>query len=346
MESADSRELFDAYKKFHNLRSSRALAAQIEALAEKARIFPEDRIGAPIFADNQRPPPIRGTKVTTLFDGAWPYTSGSPYPETRIRTRGSPSNVNIEALADASLGRISVGVCGGRLAGGGFGSSSHKPVYLEMPDRWSGGDAINSSASILQTVVIPNTQSAGSQIVVGVDLGWNPIVSANGDHDPSHYLDGCLLYNPGLNGSALSGFVGVSVNLELAVTQSSATGLLTSSVADQNVLNLGINTVSHGAVDDEPAAPFLFRDWAFEPDPTRIISLTAGAPLASGATQVIVEVTVRLAGMRGGVNDPNGGFINAAFADLRQGGAVQTVGVPVFACPFSVNRIQVVAKTP
>ena len=60
----------------------------------------------------------------------------------------------------------------------------------------------------------------------------------------------------------------------------------------------------------------------------------------SGADQLVVEAQVRLAGMRGGVNDPGAGWLGAAF----QGNPYHPVtpvdlGLLGYPCPFAVTSV-------
>lgn len=344
---------FDAYRNYRKKQSAETLSAQLEAFSQKVGLSKgQGQTGSPgRVADHMggavtRAPagdPKQSPSYVEILDTPPPYSSGHPNPDQAIQTPGSNSAVNIEAFGNPANGRLSVGISGGRIDQTGFTRGPGNPEYfLQMPERWLGGDAISSTASVSQIIEFPPGQRFGANVVVEGHFGWVPDIGAVPHFskkliDPNLVgLSGAVVYNPGSVDSTMSGFVGVCAYFELAGTLMSESEILGGNSADATILNLGVNAVLTGETPDNYTGKFLFRDWAFDHDIHRQITIQTQLPLVESARQLIVEATVRLIGMRGGVNDPQGGYINAAFADRD---AAKTATKPSLPCPFAVRRL-------
>jgi hypothetical protein len=265
-----------------------------------------------------------------------PYTYGFPSPEYATRTPGTGQGAyhNIEAYADHSNGRLSVGIAAGIIRDADW---TGKTYYNELPDRWQFGDAIRTQASIAEIVDIPRTLLGGSTLYADVDFRWEPMYPSNFDGGNNAFLYNAIENTPGLSSSPLDGFVGVSATAELAITLMSGDTVLGHNQTQNGLLSLGINAKDYGLVQDKIAAPFLFLDFAFSPVWKQINLLTSILNI-EGALQLIIETTVYLTGYRGGVNDRGAGFVTAAFMDLYNG-ATPVSNVPFSPNPFVVNGI-------
>jgi hypothetical protein len=267
----------------------------------------------------------------------FPYTEGQPDPEYTAHTPGTAKGAyfNIEALGDRQRGRLSVGVSAGLVKDADW---SGKTFYSDLPERWILGDAISSSASLAQVAELPGGLAQGSHIYGDVQFGWDPMYPAF-LADAGNLLYGAIDLTPGSSDSALGGFVAVSAMAEITVTLLSDEGAVSSGSAYQTILNAAADAEFYGnGVQDKTPAPFLFLDFVFADNPWGIVQLQAGAPYVEGAKQVMIETSVRLVGARGGVNDPNGGWVSAAFMDLYEGASPVTY-LPFAPNPFLIIRI-------
>jgi hypothetical protein len=332
----DRETLLDSYKRFRHEHSAAAPERHLERIAAKARNprASQMQFNEPTLWGWPEPPPLHrppNANKTVYFEKFAPFTGGQPDPDQRIM---SATGLVREAFGDPVRGQLSLGVSGGRVTDGGFGQAT-STTYLDMPDRWLLGDAISANASIYEVIDVPKGTLANSLITVGAQFAWRP---EEGQGRPiSQWLDTCLTYAPGAASSAGSGFVGVTVTFELALTAVVNSEIVSSSSIVQNILSLGVNSQFPGNPPNGNTNEFLFRDWAFEPDPNRTIDLSVAAH-AGSATQIVVEASALLIGLRAGVNDPAGGAINAAFAAVGEG-TVVTGAEPSFFCPFAVNII-------
>jgi hypothetical protein len=353
MRVADNERLIEAYRKLRSEQSANALAAQLKTftgrVCETSRHVPaglagtasEERIRSLAFPTTPKSPDTRFPRFprqNVFLVKSPPYTSGMPDPQQTTRTAGTASGAyfNIEAFGDPARGRLSVGVSAGITRDADW---TGKTYYSQLPDRWLLGDAITSTASVLEIVDIPQGLASGSSLSAAVQFGWDPMYPG-GFAGSTNLLLNSLENVAGLPNSAMGGFVGVSAMAELTVSLVSGDTILQSGQAFTPILQLGIDAQSYGdesSIDKLPA-PYLFLDFAFNGNPWGIINLLAGASPADGAKQMFIETAVRLVGARGGVNDPNAGYVTAAFMDLYEG-ASPVSNVPNAPNPFVVNRI-------
>jgi hypothetical protein len=324
--------------------------SQLEAFASKLReIFDRRQLAqsaaassstsnglapsAPAFMKRRIPRP------NVFFVKSPPYTLGRPSPEYAVRTSGTAMDAyyNIEALGDASTGHLSVGVAAGVYRNADWSGNTY---YSDLPDRWLFGDAISSAASILQIVDVPQNIAVGSNVYADVQISWDPRYPSSPNW--RYYGEG-LLYDaidnvPGLSSSALNGFVGVTAAVELVVSLVSGSTIVGQSQVSSNILSLGVDAEFAGKVTDKVGAPYLFLNFAFASNPWAIVSLRTGAQLVQETQQMLIDTTVRLFGLRGGVSDPDAGHVNAAFMDFP-GAASPVSWVPLRPNPFVLNRI-------
>ncbi|MGB8524646.1 MAG: hypothetical protein WCD43_16905 [Candidatus Acidiferrales bacterium] len=315
----------------------KSLAPQLENLARRVRETSRfaqpgvviEGVTAPTSRDmkpKKKSFPPRDVFLVKTF----PYTKGEPDPQNTLHTAGTAQGAyfNIEEFGDPLRGRLSVGVSAGVTKDADW---SGKAFYSELPERWIFGDAISSSASVTQVSALPAGLAVGSYIHGDVGFSWDPMYPATPE-DSENLLYNAISLTPGTSDSALGGFVGVSAMAELTITLLSDGGAVSSGKATQNLLTVGADAQFYGnGVQDKIAAPFLFLDFAFAGNPWAILDLQASVPYVDGAKQVIVETSVNLVGARGGVNDPNGGWVTAAFMDLYEGAS------PVSYIPFAPN---------
>jgi hypothetical protein len=339
----------EVYKKFRNERSSRVSANQIQALAN--RVLNRSKRGS-----GQRSPaatdatflflnrPLGISSQNVFFDNGPPYTSGSPNPEYTERTGGtaeSPYYFNIEALGNPANGHLSVGISAGTIRGADWTGGTY---YSNLPGRWMWGDMIQGSASILQVVDLPTGLKPGTPLSANVALSWEitfPAIYVI--TDPNWYKQlyrDALRTVPGSSNSPMGGFVGVTAVVNLDVSIISDTAVLATSQDSQQILGLGVDAQNYGdAVQDKAPADYLWFDFAFADNhPWTVINLLGSLGFVEGAKQMLVEITVRLVGARGGVADPNAGWVTAAFLDIGNG-ASPVADIPGRPNPFVVNRI-------
>lgn len=325
--------------------SVNSLASQLDALAQRVRetstfVSPEVTAKGVTKPTSLYCPPAKKffPPRNVFLSKTFPYTEGSPDPEQAVHTPGTAqgSYFNIESYGDARRGRLSVGVSAGIIKDADW---TGQTFYSELPDRWLLGDAITSSASITQISALPHGIHPGSYINADVGFAWDAMYPASFP-TTEDLLFNAIDLTPGTSASALGGLVAASAMVEMTISLLSGSGdVLSSGTASQNILNVGVDAVSYGnGVQDKVAAPFLFLDFAFFGNPLGTIDLQARAPFKAGANQVSIETSVRLVGLRGGVNDPNGGWVIAAFQDIYEGASPVSF-IPFSPNPFLVRRI-------
>lgn len=290
--------------------------------------------------------------TTLVFSKRPPFTSGSPNPATSVSTGGTYSDAypNISTFGNPVNGHLSVGVSAGVQTVFAFDPSGMFG-YTYLPDRWLLGDAISSTASILQLIDLPLDLKAGGALQTTVQFGWSPMPPAILSAElPQNYLFNALQNVPGSITAPLKGFVGVSAMVELSVSLEADGRILGQSQTFNNFLNLGINAEFPGLVSDFNAGSYLFLDFAFSSDPHETIDLVASIPYTPEAMHLIVETTVRLMGLRGGVNDPNAGYVLAGFIDFNPTNTNEnpqplSIDVGFFPSPFCIYGISVLGTT-
>jgi hypothetical protein len=335
---------FDSYNTLRKEQSSEALAARLEGFAARIRgsigrvQLPgpsADRV--PLHRPKQSKPP-----VSWIFVRSAPYTMADPDPSSIVHPLASyPGIISTQAFGDRVRGEISVGVNGGLIDGAGFGGGS-APFQIPMPERWLLGDVISSSAALMEVAGIPEETKHHSHAHLSAEVGFglNPAVLRNiVIPDP---LNECLIYHPGLSTAPVSGFIGIVASLEVAITLSHGASILGSKATVQPILDLGINADLRGLTPDNSNYQYLFRDWAYEADPTGSIGISVTIPFNYTADQLTVEARVRLYGLRGGVEDPAAGWVNAAFQNVDQN-MPQTGIMPSLPCPFAVRQMSAFA---
>jgi hypothetical protein len=109
-------------------------------------------------------------------------------------------------------------------------------------------------------------------------------------------------------------------------------------VIDKNILTLGINARLSGDAFNEGNHQYLFRDFAFDgAGYNNIVSLSTEVPIVANADALVVEASVRLLGLRGGVNDPDAGYIGGGFVSIKPG--TPGVGSNLISAPIVVRNI-------
>jgi hypothetical protein len=320
----------EAYRKLREEQSMKARIAGLEALANKIR---GNSGGSPeSTAKRERFPRPPAPRV--IFSHGPPYTGGSPNPELTVRELASEPNViNVEGFGDPRRGLLSVGIFGGNLDESAYGGTFQKTTF-PLPDRWYFGDAISTSASVFQAGEV--RQNSREPLIGEAEIAWDAMPHLQ-EPTLQQYLDDCLNYDPGAASSALEGFVGFSASIEVAVTLFAGTQIIATDSNVESILTLTVNAYKTGEGDYVMNNQYLMREWAFEPDVTRTIYVAASVPFDDRADQVVVEAAVHLIGARGGVSDPNAGWLQANFIALGEG-ATPLVG-QAMAAPFAVRKL-------
>lgn len=282
----------DSYNSARKEQSSRVLATRLADFANRTWDAGGLVQGAVADVAHRRldqspaisPPAKRPLK---LFSRNAPYTIGEPDPPAIVQPlEGEPKVVSSQSFGDRNRGELSVAVNGGLISGAGFGGGA-SPYEIPMPERWLLGDAISSSAAVVQVEGIPTGLEDLSHLRVVADFGLAPAPLRNTViSDP---LDECLTYHPGLDTSALDGFIGITVYFEVAVTLCAGSTIIATSSNSANILTYGINSELTGITPDNNTFKYLLREWAFEGDPTGAIPVSLIIPFDHSADQVIVE---------------------------------------------------------
>ncbi len=326
----------EAYQRLRAEQASKILAGQLEAFAVTIRGEQSGPSHGRLAQER-----IPGPFSTEIFSAVPPFTAGNPNPAQQVYPlpNSQPQLISIQEFGDPLTGQISVGVNGGMITGGGFGGGNNKPFLIPMPDRWLLGDAITSSASLFQVADIP-PRILGTGVVASAEFGWQvqqiPNVPVSLDS-----LGEAIIYQPGSIESSLKGLIGVVLYVEVAVSLIQGAKVLASNVVEENILNLAINAELRGATPDETNNEYLSRVWAFDGDINRTLNLSVTIPLNERADKLVVESRVVLVGLRGGIDDPAAGWVNAAFQNVSKM-APQTGIEPQRACPFIVRRMSAI----
>lgn len=290
--------------------------------------------GSPVYRSHgyPAPHPRRAFIARTA-----PFTSGAPHPEFTARTEGTAegSYFNIESYGNPVQGFLSAGVSGGIWRDADWTGDT---FHSELPDRWLFGDAISARASILQSADLPD--KLGSQIAVTAGVYWNP---AYPNWFGTDFIYDAFYMEPGLPSAPFNGFVGVTASLELSVSLMSGEQEVLNASYGVPVLNVGANAQYYGNVDDKVEAPFLFFDFICSGNAWQLIPLSVTLPASEDAQQIVVEVSLNVNALRGGVNDPDAGNVLIAFQDLYHG--VSPVGFkPSSPNPFAVQKITAISQ--
>ena len=321
------------YQKLRAEQSSKLMNAQLSLLADQIRAGTSSP-ASEHRAESRFPGPFQ----TEIFSVTPPYTSGGPNPPVQVRPLpgSQPQLIGIQEFADPATGLISVGVVGGLVTGGGFGGGNNKPFLIPMPDRWILGDAITSSASLYQVSGITE-RFVGNEIIATGEFGWQVQEIPNVPVLADSFAE-AITYNPGSMTSSLKGYVGVVASIDVAASLVQGNKILASNSAGENILNIAIDAELTGTTPDVGNNKYLSRIWAFDGNIGRDLNLTVSIPYDKRADQLVVECKVILAGLRGGIDDPEGGLINAAFQNVNKQ-TPQTGIEPFRGCPFIVRRM-------
>jgi len=302
--------LTESYHRIRQAQTEKAVAAQLQRLADIAQGV-KPSTPRRLFPPHPLPPPA----VNPTINLTPAYAAGSPNPEYRFNaTTGQIQNsgpgISAFAFGDPKLGRISLGADGGISLWG---------IFTPLTGLWLLGDATTVSASLFAYARIENVdvpqKAASLECVAEV---WNSVLLAE------FGTSGSLICFPGKAGAALSGFVGVTGAIDVTATLLSRGLPVVSESSSDIFLEIAVNSQKPGT-NDKPfdATQFLTCAWQFDAESDRTIrgsvSLPArhGSPLIDPA--VMVEVTIRLTGARGGVADPAGGSFAFDFADADHG---------------------------
>jgi hypothetical protein len=308
------------------------LLVKPKAIARQGKSFPSTKQGK-----NPRKMPLR---KDLLFYTNSDYSYGSPNPIkevnalTRIAPYGNSAYVATQAFANPLTGAICLGLSGGN------DFYSHGGVFTmsaPLPERWILGDMISSSASIFQ--VIDAAGMFRGQQTIAISVGLN---NAAVDEATSPFgLEGLYGLNAGLVTSALSGLVGLSGVVSINATVLSKGNVASMTTQSFMFMKQAINS-SYGALGIiwGEGSNLLIDEWKFVDG-----SVDLGATVEVNATidQIIVEVRVEIAGMRGGIDDPGAGLVAAAFNNL---GMPYEAWLPSFPCPYYVSHIAVSGERP
>ena len=275
------------------------------------------------------------------FEKSAPYTSASPNPPRKTLSPGSSNRASDSAAwADAQSGDLSVGLSGGDRVWGGFGTQPGGNHYhADMPDRWLLGDALQTSAAIIQTVPVPG------KLVGGVFAGRDPKtvsiiaeflwkVSNPATHNDPIAL--CLGYAAGDATAPHNGLIAMGANFTLMISLVSATGkILKSVLRSANALSVVVDATHPGNVQAQGNLPTLSWNWFFDGNSTKTFSILADIPFDQNAASIVVEAGVFLMGGRSSIGNAKAGWVGGEFSTPTMLSYVAAGE----AFPFSVHRI-------
>jgi hypothetical protein len=268
-----------------------------------------------------------------LYNQVGNYTMGSPFPEYTLSfsdpVRGTTGAV-VEALASPADGLISLAFCGGNF----FLGANYLYGTAPMPERWLGGDAVSSQASLYQANMLPKfTARSGTYVVTG-NLS-NPCRGAIDNSQETLFNDLQLL--PGLITSPANGFVGATGSFGLTATTVDEDWQIIASASSRAVfLEAAFNRIVPGS-GQYSMSNLLSVSWLF--NSSAPLSLSVGLGASKRDFSLIVEAEVHVMGERAGVDDPGAGFVSASFQNIGKGSGVTPVN-QYFASPFKLENIE------
>jgi hypothetical protein len=335
--------------------ASKATGLSVSPVVEKARAALELQIKqhkawskpkvrskghAPIASPRSWPPWWREIDVDVLFYHTGNYGFATPNPQVFTQT---PNNylkgigsTTIAEYADPLTGSISLGFAGGDFRNNAGGIFSASP----MTEQWKfpvPHDGISVSASIYQLADISNlAKNTGLIVAAGLQC---PVRNSN-PNDPDQSFEGLFDFTPGLASSALSGLVSVEGYFSLTVSSSSNGQMVNSATNTATVFRYGLISINgpggYGGLDYK----LVYDECVFTAPETVDQTVYLNTPLTIGtADQLIVEVQVRLVGIRGGIADPGAGFLGVKFQDDYHPVTPVDLGLLGYACPFRVVNI-------
>jgi hypothetical protein len=282
----------------------RALKPRLDALDtprhapddERRRIAALERSAAkryPPFAAGAFPEPPVTTWLAPTLSFTPPYVSGSPLNEQTLDSPLSHSPgkglVMKTAWSIPYEGKLSLAAGGGQLFIDDFAYYQATP----LPDRWTFGDALTVSASIIQDADISAFTSKARALTARANVRtWRPMGSGDWGH---------IIYCwPGLSSAFGRGMIAVVGAVWVSLVTS---GSQVPVSAWKDFLYGVIHTV-----DDEGF--WMVDQGDFRP----ALEVDVSVPVAAGTEYAFVTVTAEVNCLRAGVDDPGGGYVGI---DLR-----------------------------
>jgi hypothetical protein len=304
-----------------------------ELAATRGALQPgEQKIGSGLFGTPvPKPPPNIPFAIATLKA---PFTKGSPDPAYSEKLPGSESYSipNIFSFGDPVTGELNVGLAGGVTPAGSV-EWDQEPSSTLFPGRSGSGDQVSTRAGVTSVFIFDPKQF--SAIDTKATVGWG-IHLLPGD-DPTRIFYEAFNLRAGTEASALNGYVAIYAVVYLTVALANAEKVLSTTNSLATIMDIAIDATHHGNQQFSAVEPFLRLNFAFMPDPFTKVVLGSLLPVLKGADRIITEVSVYLAGMRGGVNDPNAGWLATGFINPEGGGG----GIVNFTSPIVIDQINI-----
>jgi hypothetical protein len=273
--------------------------------------------------------------IVYLYNQVGNYTMGSPFPEYTVPFSdpvSGTSSIVVQALASPKDGLISLAFNGGNF----FAGSGYLYATYPMPERWIGGDAVSSQASLYQAYRLPKLVARSGTYVVNGNLS-NPCRGAIDNSQETLFNDLQLL--PGLINSPGSGLVAASGVFTLTVTTIDENWQIIASISNDVVfLEAAFNRIVPGS-GQYSMRNLLGVNWLF--NTSSPVSLVVNLSASKQDVALIVEANVRVVGLRAGVNDPGAGFVSSSFQNVGVGSGVSPVN-QYFPSPFKLNNIEAI----
>jgi hypothetical protein len=278
-----------------------------------------------------KPPPNLPYAIATLKA---PFTKGSPDPAYLEKLPGAESDIepNIVSFGDPVTGELNVGLAGG-VTPAGSAEWGQEPSATLFPGRWGSGDEVSTRAGVTSVFLFDPNQFSAIDIKATVGWGIHPLP---GD-DPTRIFYSAFDLRAGTAASALNGYVAIYAAVYLTVALANAEKVLSTTNSVATIMDIAIDATHHGNQEFSPIEPFLRLDSAFNPDPFKKVVLGGLLPVLKSADRIITEVSVYLAGMRGGVNDPNAGWLSTGFINNEHGG----YGIVNRKSPIVIDQINI-----
>lgn len=262
------------------------------------------------------PHPIKPWIVFTA-----PFESGTPNPEIAQDPTGH--GTSLEEWANPVNGNISLAIVGGTV-GTGFpdpndpNSSVHS---FPMPDRWFGGDAIQASGTIKQTVDLKKRNLPAQVKSLSVTAIF--LSSSNSAPGKVNYENNMWLV-AGKASAPLTGLVGIYGGLNLGLQTGSVDGsgnFIANAETSHQVPFMTKQIINSGATVGEYPTTVIYDSWFMKPNKFGTSTLLITSKIAINPNEYVLQIQAGavLIGFRGGItpmNDQSAGYLSASFQDI------------------------------
>jgi len=265
------------------------------------------------------PKPGPPNMVVTIATLKAPFASGDPQPAFGETLPGGEnySAPNVFACGDPARGELSIGLVGGVTTADDV-EWSQQPSATLFPDRWRFGDQVSANASVTSVFPFDATPDEFSSIDISAAIRWGDQPSAGADLTQEFYKSFEL--RAGDKSAPLNGYVSVYAAVYLTVAMANEHEILRTTSSFNQFMDVAIDADHHGNQEFAPIESFLRLDSAFNPEPFQQLLLQSSCGFPAGANRIITQVSAYLTGRRGGVNDPNAGYLATGFCNPQAGG--------------------------